>query len=160
MLIAEIVILCGLFFVICYFNTGSDKKNIKSFSSYPNEVQHIVKENHFLNDKIKIITPFISFISNIIMFVVILFIFGLFMKQANFIDNFTSLLILGQILNLFDFLIIDILWWRNSKRIRFTGTENMDNIYKNPKNHFISFIKGIFVFLIVAVIDGLLLSFF
>ena len=64
----------------------------------------------------------------------------------------------GQILNLFDFLVIDILWWRNSSRVRFTGTENKPELYSNPKKHFLSFIKGCVMFLIVAIIDGLLLT--
>lgn len=60
-------------------------------------------------------------------------------------------------LNVFDFIIIDMLWWRNSKRVRFSGTENMIEEYKDSKKHFISFVKGIFLFLIVAIIDGILL---
>ncbi len=32
-------------------------------------------------------------------------------------------LLLGQALNLFDFLVIDLLWWRHTKRVRFSGTE-------------------------------------
>lgn len=158
MLIAEIVILCFMFFGVCYFNTGSDEKNIKSFSSYPDAVQSIIKENPILIGKIKTVKPFISFISNIVVFGLVLFIFGLFIKQKSFGDNFVKILILGQCLNAFDFLIIDMLWWRNSKRIRFTGTENMSTIYKSHRKHLVSFLKGIIVFLIIAIIDGLLLS--
>ncbi len=160
MLIIEIVILCALFWLICYFNTGNDQKNIKIFSSYPDEVQHIVKENPMLNSKIKTTSPFMSFVSNLLIFGVVLFIFGLFIKQENFMPNFINILILGQFLNAFDFLIIDIVWWRNSKRIRFSGTENNPDLYHNPKKHFISFLKGIIVFLIVAIVDGLILSMF
>lgn len=159
MLIIEIVILCTLFWGICYFNTGSDEKNIKNFSSYPNEVQNVIKENSILNKKIKNINPLVAFVSNILVFCVLLFIFGLFLKQANFLENFMNILILGQCLNMFDFLVIDMLWWRNTKRIIFTGTENMKNIYKNPRKHLISFLKGILVFIIVALIDGMILSF-
>lgn len=158
-LIVEIVILCVLFFLICYCSTGTDDKNIKSFSSYPDEIQKIVQKNGFLQHKIKTATPFLSFVSNIFVFTFILFIFGLFIRHHRISVNFVNLLILGQILNLFDFLVIDMLWWRNSKRIRFSGTETMQALYKNPKKHFISYVKGIFVFLIVAFIDGILLSF-
>lgn len=66
--------------------------------------------------------------------------------------------ILEQSLNLLDLLVIDLLRWRNTKRVRFSGTENMADIYRNPKKHIISFIKAIFVFLIAAVADGLILS--
>ena len=156
----EIFILCVLFFLICYCNTGTDEKNIKSFSSYPDEIQHVVRENASLYARIKTTAPLIAFISNIVVFTGLLFVFGLFIKNTNFSDNFTNLLILGESLNLFDFLVIDMLWWRNSTRIRFTGTEPMDQVYRNPKKHFISFIKGVLVFFIVAMIDGLLLSLF
>ena len=54
--------------------------------------------------------------------------------------------------------VIDILWWRNSSRVRFTGTENKPELYSIPKKHFLSFIKGCVMFLIVAIIDGLLLT--
>lgn len=160
MLMIEVFILCVLFFLICYSNTGSDEKNIKSFSSYPNVIQNIVRENAILNDKIKATNPLISFISNIIVFTAILFAFGIFIKEVNFTDNFINVLILGQSLNLFDFLVIDMLWWRNTIRIRFTGTEHMDQVYKNPKKHLISFLKGTLVFLFAAIADGLLLTFF
>lgn len=160
MLLVVVIILCVLFFFICYCNTGSDKKNMKSLSSYPNEIQDIVRESTTLNDKRKATASLITFISNILMFTVILFVFALVIKKENFTENFINVFILGQSLNLFDFLVIDMLWWRNTNRVRFTGTEYMDKLYKNPKKHVVSFVKGILAFLIVAIIDGLLLSLF
>lgn len=153
----ELIILCGLFWAICYLGTGTDDKNIKSFYSYPDEVQNIVKGNPKLNCRIIPYKPMHSFFSNLIMFLVILFIFELFIKNNSYLNNFVNILILGQLLNLFDFLVIDILWWRNSKRVRFTCTENKPKLYSNPKKHFLSFKKGCVMFLIVAIIDGLLL---
>lgn len=158
MLILELIILCVLFFAICYLNTGSDEKNIKSYASYPDEVQKMVKKKTDLQTKIKTISPVVSFVSNILIFGVVLFIFGVFVKVDGFTANFMHLLILGPCLNAFDFLVIDMLWWRNSKRVRFKGTEDRRNLYSNPKKHFISFLKGIVVFLIVAVIDGMILA--
>ena len=157
MLILELIILCALFWGICYLNTGSDDKNIKSYASYPDEVQEMIKKNPALQPQIKVTSPTLSFVSNTLIFGIVLFIFGLFVKADRFVANFINLLILGQCLNAFDFLIIDMLWWRNSKRIRFTGTEDRRDLYSNPKKHFISFLKGIAVFLIVAVIDGAIL---
>jgi hypothetical protein len=149
-----------LFFFLCYYNTGGDKKNIKSFSSYPDEVQQIVRENDLLKDSIKTTRPLLSFLSNAIVFTVVLFLFGLFIRQDSFVLNLTRLLILGQSLNLFDFLVIDLLWWRKSKRVRFTGTEEMDSVYLSPKKHFVSFLKGIGVFVIAPLLPSLVLSFF
>lgn len=160
MLIIELAILCVLFWGICCMNTGSDDKNIKSYASYPDEVQEMIKKNPALQSKIKTVSPFVSFVSNIFVFGIVLFIFGLFVKEDGFKANFINLLILGQCLNAFDFLIIDMLWWRNSKRIRFVDTEDRQDLYSNPKKHFISFLKGIAVFLIIAVIDGAILAAF
>lgn len=158
LLILELTILCLIFWGICFLNTGSDEKNIKSFASYPDEAQKIVKENPELQPKIKSVSPVASFVSNILVFGIVLFIFGLFLKKPSFKMNFINLLILGQALNAFDFLIIDMLWWRHSKRIRFEGTKDRAELYSNPKKHFISFLKGIALFLIIALIDGLILS--
>ena len=157
MLITELVILCSLFLEICYCNTGSDEKNIKSYSSYPDEVQKIVKQDPILANKIKTPMPIVDFISNIVIFGVVFLIFGFFIRDKSFEHNFIKLLILGQSLNAFDFFVIDMLWWRNSKRVRFTAAKDRD-IYKNPRKHLISFLKGILVFLIISIIDGLLLS--
>lgn len=67
---------------------------------------------------------------------------------------------MGEILSAFDSLVIDPLWWRHTKRVRFSGTENQPELYHSPKNHLISFVKGIAMFFIAAVIDGWLLSLF
>ncbi len=158
MLILELIILCALFWGICCFNTGSDDKNIKSYASYPDEVQEIIKKNPALQSKIKTVSPVMAFVSNIPVFGIVLFIFGFFAKADGFMANFINLLILGQCLNAFDFFVIDMLWWRNTKRIRFSGTKDRQDLYSNPKKHFVSFLKGIAVFLIVALIDGMMLA--
>lgn len=75
MLIVELVILCVLFWGICYLNTGRDDKNIKSYASYPDEVQEMANKNPVLQSKIKTSSPFVSFVSNIVVFGTVLFIF-------------------------------------------------------------------------------------
>lgn len=37
-LVIEVIALCSIFFLICILGTGSDEKNLKSYSSYPDEV--------------------------------------------------------------------------------------------------------------------------
>ena len=46
MLLAEGMLLCSLFWAFCWLGTGSDEKNIRNFSTYPDEVQKIVKAPH------------------------------------------------------------------------------------------------------------------
>ena len=158
MLFFETSVLCLLFFFICYANTGTDEKNIKSYNSYPDEVQNILKNNPEFLSSIKTVKPSVSFISNLITFTIVLFIFGFFIRENNFGANFFNILFMGEILNAFDLLIIDLLWWRNSERIRFTGSKDKPELYKNPKKHIASFFRGAVVFLLVAFIDGFLLT--
>ena len=80
------------------------------------------------------------FISNLIMFSIILFIFGLFIKTENFTGNFINILILGEILNLFDLVVIDLLWWRNTKRIRFSDIPEKEK-YQEILNNILVLLK-------------------
>ncbi|RRD95277.1 hypothetical protein EII17_04385 [Clostridiales bacterium COT073_COT-073] len=70
---------------------------------------------------------------------------------------FVYFLILGEGLNLFDLLIIDLCWWRNTKRIRFSSIPDRTK-YQDPKNYIKAFVNGVLMFLIVAVLSALLVS--
>ena len=79
-------------------------------------------------------------------------------RQEYFAGNFLNTLLLGQALNLFDFLVIDLLWWRHTKRVRFSGTEESPELYADPRKHFYAFLRGVLLFLAVALINGYLLT--
>ena len=160
MLMFELLVLCLVFWLLCYLGTGTDEKNLKSFRSYPDGVQSMLKADPELKDKIKISSPALVFVSNVVTFGVILFFFGLPLKSQAFLQNFMNILILGEGLNAFDFFIMDLMWFRNTRRTRFRGTEDNDQLYQNPKNHFAAFLRGIPAFILTALIDGALLSLF
>lgn len=42
MVLAETLLLCLAFFLACFWGTGTDDKNLKSYASYPDEVQRCV----------------------------------------------------------------------------------------------------------------------
>ena len=157
-LMTEAVILCLLFFVICYLGTGTDEKNIKSYRSYPDAVQSILKADPKLRNLIPKASPFMVFISNVLMFSVILFVFGIFIRKETYLLNFLNILFLGELLNAFDFFVMDLMWFRNSKRTRFEGTKDQDQLYHSARNHFAAFLRGIPAFVLTAVIDGWVLS--
>lgn len=156
--IVETSCLCLAFWGICYISTGTDEKNIRSFSTYPNKIQQLVKENPLLAPNIKNKSSLSVFLSNLLLFTPLLLILCFFVRTDSIFSNFLKVLIMGESLNAFDFLVIDMLWWRNTKRVRFSGTEELSSLYQNPKNHFISFVKGIVMFFISALIDGFILS--
>jgi len=91
------------------------------------------------------------------MFAIVLFIFGIFIKSDKFKINFINILILGEVLNLFDLVVIDLLWWRNTKRIRFSEIPEKEK-YQNLKQHIDSFLRGMIMYLLLAIIDGILLT--
>ena len=158
-LIIECIIICFLMFVICYKSTGTDDKNIKGFKSYPKEVQEKLRKIEKYKGKIKEESKVKIFISNFIMFLIIFFIFGLFIKVETFLGNFMNILVLGQVLNVFDLLFIDLIWWRNSKRIRFSEIED-EVLYRNPRKHIESFFRAFIMYTLIAIVDGILLTIF
>ena len=86
-------------------------------------------------------------------------IFGAFIREKDFMQNFINLLILSQALNIFDLIVIDLLWWRNSKRIRLSKVPEKA-LYQNPKKHIEAFFRAIPMYIIVAAVDGYLLTLF
>ena len=61
-IIIETVILCIAFFLICFWGTGTDNKNLKSYSSYPDEVQNRIKSIAEYQGKFKESNKVVTFI--------------------------------------------------------------------------------------------------
>lgn len=154
----ETVGLCLFFFILCFLGTGTDDKNLKSFSSYPDEVQTLIRNNEDYRAKVKTTNKCVAFLLNFLIFLVILFILGIAIRKPSFLHNFICLSIIGQGLNLFDLLVIDLIWWRRTKRIRFTKMPEK-NLYQNPRKHIESFLRAFVMYLLIAAIDGYLLQF-
>ena len=157
MLLIECIIICIVMWLICFLLTGTDEKNLIGLRSYPVEIQKIIKNNEKYKNKVKKINITKVFITNLIMFVIVLFIFGIFIKSDVFKTNFTNILVLGEVLNLFDLVVIDLIWWRNTKRIRFKDIPEKE-MYQNPKQHIDSFFRGMIMYLLVVIIDGIILT--
>ena len=86
------------------------------YRSYPKEVQELVKKDEKLRKLVpKEINLVKVFIANVVLFVVLFFIVVIIIKYTigfcGYVDIFAYLLILGETLNLFDLLVIDLLWW-------------------------------------------------
>ena len=153
------ICLCLTLWGICYLGTGTDAKNLKGLSAYPDVIQRQVKRDLILGSQVKTISSVTIFFLNLLLYTSLLLIMCLFEREESFLANFWKVLIMGEVLNLFDFLVIDMLWWRHTKRVRFTGTENQLELYSDPKNHLISFAKGILMFFMAALVDGMILSY-
>lgn len=159
MLIIEIIILCAIFFAICYLGTGTDEKNLKSYASYPDEVQRRIREADEYQGKYHEANKLSKWFANLLVFLILFMIFGAFIREKDFRQNFINLLILGQALNILDLVVIDLLWWRNTKRIRLSKVPGK-GLYQNPKKHIEAFLRAIPMYIVVAAVDGYLLTLF
>ena len=159
MLFIEAVILCSAFFALCFLATGTDEKNLRNYMSYPDEVQKQIKGIAEYQGKYKETSRFAVWIPSFLLFAILFLLLGIFIRQTNFMHNFIRLLILGETLNVFDLIVIDLLWWRNTKRIRLSKIPKKE-VYQNPKKHIEAFFRALVLYFLVAVVDGYLLTLF
>ena len=159
MLLIETVILCSAFFGLCFWGTGTDEKNLRNYMSYPDDVQKRIKEIEEYQGKYKETGRFVVWIANFLLFTILFLLLGIVIRQTSFMHNFISLLILGETLNGFDLIVIDLLWWRNTKRIRLSKIPQKE-LYQNPKKHIEAFLRALVMYFFVAVLDGYLLTLF
>lgn len=153
------IIIYGLFFLMCYFGTGTTEKNMKNYYSYPDGIQEKIQSNEKLSTMIPKKSTYIkSFLSNYALFTIVFLIIGLLLHIDGLWNNVLYFLIVGIGLNLFDLLIIDILWWSNTKRTRFEELNVDASEYKNSQKHVMAFGRGIPVFICVAITVGLLVK--
>lgn len=92
-----------------------------------------------------------------LLFTVVFSVLELALKNILGLNDFGTafwfFLALGEGLGGFDLVIIDLLWWRNTKRIRFSFLLEQSH-YQDPTKHIISFLWGIPLFALVAVLSA------
>lgn len=147
-----------LYWFCCFLCTGTDKKNLAGLRSYPDEVQAIVRAEPSLEKclpKERSIWTILS--GNLLLCTVIFSILGIALKGVLALTSYRTaffyFLLFGEGLGLFDLLIIDLLWWRNTRRIRFSFLPDW-GLYRNPSKHIGSFVRGIPLFALVAAITA------
>ena len=141
-----------LYWGICVLCTGNDKKNLMGLRSYPDAVQSLVR-THMPESAPKDKSVPAILLGNLILFTVVFSVLGLVFKPILAFDGYLSafwyFLMLGEGLGLFDLVVIDLLWWRNSTRIRFSFLPEKQP-YQDPAKHIQSFVRGIPLFVVVA----------
>ena len=151
-----------LYWGVCFLGTGTDKKNLMGLRSYPEEVQNRVRSDHQLGKAVpKGKSTAAILLSNLLLFTVVFSVLGLALKSVlglnNYLSAFWYFLAFGEGLGLFDLLVIDLLWWRSTKRIRFSFFF-LFKYYQNPKKHIESFWRGIPLFAAAAALAALIVT--
>lgn len=147
---------------MCFLGTGTDRKNLIGLRSYPEEVQNRVRSDPQLGKAVpKAKSTAAIWLSNLLLFTVLFSVLGLALKSVLNLDGylpaFWYFLAFGEGLGLFDLLVIDLLWWRSAKRIRFSFLPEK-KYYRNPKKHIKSFLHGIPLFAAIAALTALVVT--
>ena len=157
-IVIEGIILCFVFTLMVYLMS---KDPIKTLYNYPPKIQERVKSLDEYKDKIptkknKLTAKiFASILFIIILCIVLRYINGYTTFARSFLYGF----ILWTIVNLYDAIVLDIIWFCHDKRFVFKGTEDMINEYHNYWFHIKGFFIGEILAIIVCAVSGLIVQF-
>ena len=160
MKIIVVVVFYFLHWGVCFLGTGTDKKNLMGLRSYPDAVQDRVRSDPQLGKDVPKAKSMVAvLLSNLLLFTALFSVFGLALKSLlnlnSYLSAFWYFLAFGEGLGLFDLLVIDLLWWRSTKRIRFSFLPEK-KYYQDPKKHIESFLHGIPLFAAIAALTALI----
>ena len=152
-IVIESIVLCFLFTVMVYLIS---REPIKTLYNYPPKIQERVKSLDEYKDKIptqenKIVAKvFASIIFLIIMVAILRYING----YTTFKESFGYGFLLWTIVNLYDAIVLDIIWFCHDKHFVFKGTEDMVKEYHNYWFHIKGFFIGETLALIICALAG------
>lgn len=158
LIIIESIILCIIFTIMIYIIS---KKPIKTLYNYPPKIIERVKsiddyKNKIPTNKNKVTAKlFASLFFLIIICLILRYING----YTTFLDSFKYGFLLWTIVNLYDVIILDIIWFCHSKRFVFKGTEDMIKEYHNYMFHIKGFFIGEILGVIIISLAGLIINF-
>ena len=158
-LIIESVVLCLIFTIMVYIMS---REPIKTLYNYPPKIQERVKTLKEYKDKIptqenKIVAKiFTSILFLIILCVLLRYVNG----YETFSESFGYGFLLWTIVNLWDAVVLDIIWFCHDKHFVFKGTEDMEDEYHNYWFHIKGFFIGESLALIICSLAGLIIHFF
>ena len=157
-IVIESIVLCAMFTIMVY---AISREPIKTLYNYPPKIQERVKSLDAYKDKIltqenKVIAKvFASILFLIIICVVLRYING----YKTFIKSFGYGFLLWTIVNLYDAIVLDIIWFCHDKHFVFKGTEDMVKEYHNYWFHIKGFFIGELLALIICGLAGVVIQF-
>ena len=154
-LFIESIVLCLLFTLMVYMMS---RDPIKTLYNYPPKIQERVKSLKEYKGKIPtkenkvIIKVFASILFLIIIAIVLRYING----YTTFIESFKYGFLLWTIVNLWDAIVLDIIWFCHDKHFIIKGTEDMVDEYHNYWFHIKGALIGCLYGLPACLLVGLL----
>ncbi len=157
-LVIESIVLCGLFFLMVYIMS---RNPIKELYNYPPTIQERVKsldeyKNKIPTKKNKVWAKLLAAVA----FVVII---SLILRYINgyktFLEGFGFGFLLWTVVNLFDAVVLDIVWFCHDPKFVIKGTEDMVKDYHDYWFHIKGFFIGEALALIVCACAGVIIQF-
>ena len=154
----ESVVLCLVFTLMVYFMS---REPIKTLYNYPPKIQERVRtlpeyKDEFPTQKNKLAAK----LTASVLFVVILALVLRYMNGCTtFLRAFGTGFLLWTIVNLWDALVLDILWFCHDPHFVFKGTEDMVSDYHDYWFHIKGFFIGEALALVVCALAGLVVQF-
>ena len=157
-IIIESIILCLVFTIMVYIMS---REPIKTLYNYPPKIQERVKSLKGYKNKIptnenKVV---VKICASIIFLVILCLILRYINGCTSFLESFKNGLLLWTIVNLYDVIVLDIIWFCHDKYFVFKGTEDMVNEYHNYWFHIKGFFIGELLALIICSLAGLIIQY-
>ncbi len=157
-IVIESIILCIIFTIMVY---AMSRKPIKTLYNYPPKIQERVKSLDEYKDEIptqenKII---VKLCASVIFLIIICLVLRYINGYTAFIESFKYGFLLWTIVNLYDAIVLDIIWFCHDKYFVFKGTEDMVDEYHNYWFHIKGFFIGECLALVVCLLAGLIIQF-
>ena len=157
-LVIEGICLCLLFTLMVYIMS---RNPIKTLYNYPPKIQERVKSLEEYKDKIptqknKI---FAKCLASILIIVIISLILRYVNGYTTFIEGFGYGFLLWTMVNIYDVVVMDIIWFCHDPYFVFKGTEDMVDEYHNYWFHIKGSLIGEVLALVICAIVGLIIQF-
>lgn len=157
-IVIESVVLCLLFTLMVYFMS---REPIRTLYNYPPRIQERVMSLDEYKDRIPTRKNKVAAkMEASILFVIILSLILRFVNgYTTFREAFGYGFLLWTIVNLFDAIVLDIIWFCHDPHFVFKGTEDMVEDYHDYGFHIKGFFIGEALALVVCTLAGLVVQF-
>lgn len=157
-IVIESIVLCALFTLMVF---SISREPIKTLYNYPPKIQERVKSLDEYKDKIP--TQKNKLVAKLCASILFLAIICLVLRYINgyttFTESFKYGFLLWTVVNLYDVIILDIIWFCHDKHFVFKGTEDMVNEYHNYWFHIKGFFIGELLAVVICLLAGLIIQF-
>ena len=157
-LFIESIVLCIVFTIMVYVMS---KDPIKTLFNYPPKIQERVKSLEEYKNKIPTKKNKVAakICASILFLIIICLVLRFINGYTTFIKGFGYGFLLWTIVNLYDAIVLDIIWFCHDKHFVFKGTEDMVKEYHNYWFHIKGFFIGETLALIICALAGIIIQF-